>query len=37
MINNLVNKINLRKRRDSIIIGVVIGICLVFMIWYMFG
>jgi len=37
MINNLVNKINFRKRRDTIIIGVVIGVCLVFMLWYMFG
>jgi len=37
MINNLVNKINFRKRRDTIIVGVVIGLCLVFMIWYMFG
>jgi len=37
MINNLVNKINLRKRRDTIIIGLVIGLCLVFMIWYTFG
>lgn len=37
MINNLVNKINLRKRRDTIIIGLVIGLCMVFMIWYIFG
>lgn len=37
MINNLVNKINFRKRRDTIIIGVVIGLCLVFMLWYTFG
>jgi len=37
MINNLVNKINFRKRRDTIILGVVIGLCLVFMLWYMFG
>jgi len=37
MINNLVNKINFRKRRDTIIIGAVIGLCLVFMIWYAFG
>jgi len=37
LINSLVNKINLRKRRDTIIIGSVIGLCLVFMIWYMFG
>ena len=37
LINSLVNKINLRKRRDTIILGCVIGLCLVFMIWYMFG
>jgi len=37
LINSLVNKINLRKRRDTIILGSVIGLCLVFMIWYMFG
>eukprot|EP00092_Neocalanus_flemingeri_P008779 GFUD01009452.1.p1 GENE.GFUD01009452.1~~GFUD01009452.1.p1 ORF type:complete len:267 (+),score=87.05 GFUD01009452.1:69-869(+) len=37
LINNLVNKINFRKRRDTIILGVVIGLCLVFMIWYAFG
>merc|ERR1719471_1191580 len=37
MINNLVNKINFRKRRDTIILGVGIGLCLVFMLWYMFG
>jgi len=37
LINNLVNKINFRKRRDTIILGVVIGLCLIFMIWYAFG
>jgi len=37
LINNLVNKINFRKRRDTIILGVVIGLCLVFMLWYVFG
>ena len=37
MINNLVNKINLRKRRDAIIIALVIGICMIFLIWYTFG
>ena len=30
------NEINFRKRRDSIILGVVIGLCLVFIIWYAF-
>jgi len=37
MINNLVSKINLRKRRDSIILGLVVGLCLTFMLWYIFG
>jgi len=37
LINNLVTKINFRKRRDTIILGLVIGLCLVFMIWYVFG
>lgn len=37
LINSLVNKINLRKRRDTIILGCIIGVCLVFMIWYVFG
>ena len=37
LINSLVNKINLRKKRDTIILGFVIGLCLVFMVWYIFG
>ena len=37
IINNLVNKINLRKRRDTIILGGVVGLCLVFIIWYALG
>lgn len=37
LINNLVQKINLRKRRDTIIIGSVIGICFVFLLWYWLG
>jgi len=37
LINNLVNKINFKKRRDSIILGCVLGLCLVFMLWYMFA
>jgi len=37
LINNLVNKINIKKRRDSIILGCVIGLCLVFLLWYIFG
>ena len=36
MINNLVQKINLRKRRDAIILAVVIGICLTFLLWWVF-
>ena len=37
MINNLVQKINLRKRRDTIVLGGVIGLCFVFLLWYTFG
>ena len=35
MINTLMTKINLRERRDSIIIGVVVGLCFTFLLWYM--
>jgi len=37
MINNLVQKINMRKRRDTIIMGSVIGLCFVFLLWYWLG
>ncbi|KAF0294931.1 Golgi SNAP receptor complex member 1 [Amphibalanus amphitrite] len=37
MINSLVQRIQLRKRRDSLILGAVIGLCLIFFIWYLFG
>ena len=37
VINSLVQKINVRKRRDSIILGLVIGLCLTFLIWFAFG
>jgi len=37
LINSLVNKINLRKRRDTIILGSVIGVCLILMLWYVFA
>lgn len=36
MINNLVQKINLRKRRDAIILAVVVGLCLTFFLWWLF-
>lgn len=36
VINSLVQKINIRKRRDTLIVGLVIGLCLTFMIWYAF-
>lgn len=35
MINTLMSKINLRKRRDSLIIGLVIGVCVTFLLWWM--
>ena len=34
MVNNLVQRINLRKRRDAIILAVVIGLCLSFLLWW---
>ena len=37
LINTLMTKINIRKRRDSLILGTVIGLCLTFMLWWMFG
>ncbi|CAI5643204.1 unnamed protein product [Oreochromis niloticus] len=35
-INSLIQKINLRKRRDSIILGVVIGVCTILLLLYTF-
>merc|ERR1712241_669005 len=35
LINNLVQKINLRKRRDAVIVALVIGLCLTFLLWWM--
>jgi len=37
MINSLVQKINLRKRRDTVVLGLVIGLCFTFLLWYAFG
>lgn len=37
MINSLMQRIQLRKRRDSLVLGSVIGACLVFLFWYLFG
>ncbi|CAL4101730.1 unnamed protein product, partial [Meganyctiphanes norvegica] len=34
IINSLMVKINIRKRRDSLILGTVIGVCLTIMIWW---
>ena len=34
-VNNLVQKINLRKRRDTIILGTVVGLCFTFFLWWM--
>ncbi|XP_035691114.1 Golgi SNAP receptor complex member 1-like isoform X1 [Branchiostoma floridae] len=36
VINNLFQKINLRKRRDSIILGTVIGVCVILLLLYAF-
>jgi len=35
-INSLIQKINVRKRKDSIIIGIVIGVCTFLLIVYAF-
>ncbi len=36
-VNSLVQKINMRKRKDSIIIGIVVGLCFTFLLWFAFG
>ncbi|KAM8899831.1 Golgi SNAP receptor complex member 1-like isoform 1-T1 [Spinachia spinachia] len=36
VINNLIQKINLRKRRDSLVLGGVIGVCTVLLLLYLF-
>jgi len=36
MINSLVHRINIKRRKDSIILGVVIAICMTFLILYIF-
>ncbi|XP_072033423.1 Golgi SNAP receptor complex member 1-like [Amphiura filiformis] len=36
VINSLVQRINLRKRRDTLILGSVIAICIVLLLWYAF-
>ncbi|KAF7284711.1 golgi SNAP receptor complex member Gos28 [Rhynchophorus ferrugineus] len=37
IINSLINRINLRKRRDSIIIGLVVAFCTILMLCYTFS
>ncbi|XP_071484390.1 Golgi SNAP receptor complex member 1-like [Diadema antillarum] len=36
VLNSLIQRINLRKRRDSLILGGVIAVCLVLLLWYAF-
>jgi Golgi SNAP receptor complex protein 1 len=36
MVNSLVQRINLRKRRDSLIIGVLVAVCTFLMLLYLF-
>ena len=36
-INSLITKINIKKRRDVLILGGLIGLCFTFMLWWMFG
>lgn len=35
-INSLIQRINLRKRRDSVILGIVVGTCTLLMLLYAF-
>ncbi|KAK7082218.1 Golgi SNAP receptor complex member 1 [Halocaridina rubra] len=35
IINTLMAKINIRRRRDSLILGMVVGLCFTFMLWWM--
>lgn len=34
MVNNLMSKINFRRKKDALILGSVIGLCVTFMIWW---
>ena len=36
-INNLLHKINIKKRKDSIILGIVIGVCTFLLLLYTFN
>lgn len=36
LVNNALQKINLRRRRDAIIVGAVIGICFILLFLYVF-
>jgi len=36
-LNNLIHKINMKKRKDSIIIGLVIGVCTFLLVFYQFS
>ena len=36
LVNNVLQKINLRRRRDALIVGAVIGICLILLFLYVF-
>jgi len=33
-LNNLISKINVKKRKDSVVIGIVIGVCVFFLVMY---
>lgn len=35
LINNVLRKIDHRKRKESIIMGIIIGLCIVFILWYL--
>ncbi|KDE06005.1 hypothetical protein MVLG_03687 [Microbotryum lychnidis-dioicae p1A1 Lamole] len=37
MLNSVIGMINSRKRRDSVIMGSVVGVCVLCLLWYLFG
>ncbi|SCV74140.1 BQ2448_6572 [Microbotryum intermedium] len=37
MLNSVIGMINTRRTRDSVIMGSVVGVCVLFLLWYLFG
>jgi Golgi SNAP receptor complex protein 1 len=36
-LNSIIGMINSRRRRDSVIMGTVIGVCTLLLMWFLFG